>query len=178
MAGEKLDNIHKESENDVNRIRTHEFELYHIWKKLPWFLKGKDVDTIKARFGFEDEEIVDLLQIRTQKVFAEKYNLNKDTLSIWNKHIDGLEDPFEGIRNQLKKVIHNVVWATYNSSLKSDPRANADRKLALQVMGWVEKTENKHEVEIKGLADLLKQNADYKRNQPSSGGSDTPENTR
>lgn len=151
----------KNSENEPSVTKHREFEMYHIWKKLPFFLKGKDMTTIRERFGFDEEEIIELLQIRTQEEFSKKYDLSRDTLTDWNRRIANLKDPFEGIRKQLFKVMHNVVWATYNSALKSDPRASADRKLALQFLGWVEKSENS--IEVKGLAELLKENADYKR---------------
>lgn len=152
------------SDSEFSPYKTAEFEDYHLWSKLPRFLKGKDFALINERMGIEDEKVIELLKIKTQKEFAQVYGVSVDVLTDWNKYIVNLPDPFEKTRELLRKVIHNTVWATYNGSLKADPKANADRKLAMQIAGWVEKSEQKNTIEISGIADLIKRaNSEYRQ---------------
>ena len=46
--------------------RKREYELYKAWKSLPPMLKGKPAVTLQ-KFGIEDDELINLLQIKTQK---------------------------------------------------------------------------------------------------------------
>lgn len=139
---------------DIPFYKHQEFAMYRVWYSLPAFMKGKDATFLKEKMGFEDDTMVELLQIRTQAEFAKKYSVNLGQLSTWNKYIDANYDPFQEIKAWSQKLIKNVVNATYNSSLQRDPKANADRKLFLQLQGWVEETKQVHKVE--NFTDLIR----------------------
>jgi hypothetical protein len=70
--------------------REQDFILYVIWKSLP-----RDIDNkLFEQLGVSDETILELSQIKTQKQFAEQYDLDTGTLTDWNKHIrEGNIDP-------------------------------------------------------------------------------------
>lgn len=60
-----------------------EFRLYVIWKSLP-----RDIDTnLWQKLGVSDDTILELSQLKTQKEFAQKYDLDVGTLTDWNKVI-------------------------------------------------------------------------------------------
>ncbi len=106
-----------------------EFETYALWKSLPSFLRGQPKPVLE-KFGLEDEIVLDLLEIKTQTQFAEKFNI-KDltTLTDWNKRIkeEGLL-PF--INQWARKLTPNVISALYRTATK-EGRAS-------EVKAWME----------------------------------------
>lgn len=153
MAKNKL-NQNIEKGEDIPFYKKDTFVLYRTWLSLPGFLKGKDVLSLE-KAGIDDPDMVDLLSLKTQKQFAERFGVDPQTLVVWNKYIYANYDIFEEVRAWSTKLIKNVVGATYNSALQRDPKANADRKLFLQLQGWVEKSEQT--VNQVNLTELLKQ---------------------
>lgn len=121
------------------------FELYQIWKSLPVVMlsKMRREDYLKT-VGFDDEVVMDLAEIRTQKEFAEKYDLSPDTLTDWNKKLRDTGDQLGHIRNWANTLTKNLVMAMYMHALKKgDPQLY---KLWLQTVAqWSEK--QIHEVE-------------------------------
>lgn len=153
--------------------KSTEFITYRTWRSLPAILRGMDTEAL-AKSGFEDPDIIDLLSIRTQGQFAERFKMNPNTLSVWNKYLDENGDRFKEANVWASKLVKEVIAATYRAATLRDPKANADRKLFLQLAGWVEKTEQKHEVEVKGLFDVIKQYADKQRNAKDGGSGTEP----
>jgi hypothetical protein len=119
------------------------FELYSVWKALPLkpvLFMGKKVSTESV---FEEMEIEDplfreALRCKTQKAFAERFGLSQDTLTDWNRKIEGT-DPLKEARKWARKLTKNVVFNLYYQAAYSDnPHM---MKLFLQVINdWHEKT--------------------------------------
>ena len=127
------------SENNEKRIssenvyRKQEFALYVKWKSLPVFLRNKPREVL-TKFGFDDEEIFELLKIKNQTEFAKQYGI-KDlgTLTDWNKIIEK-EGLIGDIYNWARTLTPNVVMALYKNISKNG-RAH-------EVRAWFELIEN------------------------------------
>lgn len=122
-------------ENDV--ILQKEFEVYALWKSLPPILKGVTPRDLEDKFFLDDEELIQLLQLRTQRDFAKYFDLDEKTLWRWNGKLKD-RDLFADIRAWSMKLQKNVVMSTYRAAMLKDPKANADRKLFSQINGWGE----------------------------------------
>lgn len=71
------------TETYFNPDKEQEFRLYVIWKSLP-----RDIDkTLFGKLGVTDDLILELSDIKTQKQFSQKYKVDVNTLSDWNKEI-------------------------------------------------------------------------------------------
>jgi len=145
--------VQNQSENkptiieDVNR--PHEFQLYVLWKSIPYYFKNPPVDKrtgtapsaldFMLSLGIDDDDLLEVGQLRNQGEFAVKYGINKDTLTHWNKKI-ALRNPLEDVQNWAKRLSKNVVMAMYNNALSKNLNADKDRLNFLKVTGWTELT--------------------------------------
>lgn len=141
-------------------VHAREFELYCIWKALPVMLKSESVKNLQEKYLIDDEDILELCQIRTQTAFANHFGLHIDTLTGWNKKIKDRE-PFGDIRKWVNTVMKNVMMSTYRSAMSKDPKAHADRKLMLNFTGWNE--EQTLNIKGEGLFDILKREMNESR---------------
>ncbi|CAB4151831.1 hypothetical protein UFOVP594_35 [uncultured Caudovirales phage] len=151
----------KENKSDKKGVpRTELYEMFRTWLELPSMFKGKNETDLIEKVGIDDVMILELLQHRTQNDFAAFYDVDIGTLSVWKRKMraDGY-DPMFGIRKWSQTLMKNIVTATYNSGMSKDPKANADRKLFMQLTGWVEKSAVEHQAP-QTLMDLLKQKID------------------
>src|SRR3990167_3130390 len=96
--------------------KTAEFETYVMWHSLPPMMRGQPKESLE-RMGF-DESAVELLEIKNQTAFAEKYGIgHPGTLSEWNKKIDAEPELKNRTRDWAKKLTKNVVAALYRKAL-------------------------------------------------------------
>jgi hypothetical protein len=133
--------------------KEQDFQSYILWKSLPDILYGKDEKTLEA-LGITDEVTKELLKIKTQVQFKEKYKLHADTLTDWNKKIvenDLLINPKE----IFKKKVKNVLLSLYRNALIN---GNAgESKLFFQyVDDWEEKSKTTHIVDLEAIKELTK----------------------
>lgn len=144
-------------ENSVYKVE--QYKKFALWLSLPSLIKGKDKDTIKLQSdaGFDDEEILELLQLKTRTEVAQYLNIHIDTLTDWAKKLQG-SPMFDEIKLWVSGLLKNVVLATYRSAMSKDPKAHLDRKLMLQIGGWVEKLSVDHTAE--GLAGIIRTELD------------------
>jgi hypothetical protein len=92
--------------------------------------------------GVDDEQILDLLEIKTQGQFAERFDVSKDTLSIWNKTL-GVRDSLDDIRKWARSLSKNVVSSLYNTAVRKG--SSFEVKLFMQLVeGWEEKQKVEH----------------------------------
>ena len=124
--------IHNEKINS-GVYRKQDFATYVTWKSLPTFLRGQP-ETVLRKMGIDDDMAIELLQIKTQKDFAERFGI-KDlgTLTDWNKRIED-EGLVEHINTWARKLTPNVVLALYKNVTK-----NGNAK---EVKTWFELIEN------------------------------------
>jgi hypothetical protein len=124
--------LHNEKLNS-SVYRKQDFATYVTWKSLPTFLRGQP-ETVLRKMGIDDDMAIELLQIKTQKDFAERFEV-KDlgTLTDWNKRIED-EGLVEHINTWARKLTPNVVLALYKNVTK-----NGNAK---EVKTWFELIEN------------------------------------
>lgn len=131
------------------------WQLYVLWKALPFHLRGvavKDLDQLGV--DRDDEVLRELAAIKTQGAFAKKYGLDRATLTRWNKAIDE-RDALGDVRNFAKRLTKNVIMAHYKGATSQSRTASADRKLWYQfIEKWNEQFELGEETRD-SLADLL-----------------------
>jgi len=123
---------HNEKRN-TGVYRKQDFATYVTWKSLPTFLRGQP-EAVLRKMGIDDELAIELLQLKTQKDFAARYDV-KDlgTLTDWNKRIeeDGL---LEHTNVWARKLTPNVVLALYKNATKHGK--------SKEVKTWFELIEN------------------------------------
>ena len=113
--------------------RKQDFATYVTWKSLPTFLRGQP-ETVLRKMGIDDDMAIELLQIKTQKDFAERFEVkDPGTLTDWNKRIED-EGLVEHINTWARKLTPNVVLALYKNVTK-----NGNAK---EVKTWFELIEN------------------------------------
>ena len=113
--------------------RKQDFATYVTWKSLPTFLRGQP-ETVLRKMGIDDDMAIELLQIKTQKDFAERFGVkDPGTLTDWNKRIED-EGLVEHINTWARKLTPNVVLALYKNVTK-----NGNAK---EVKTWFELIEN------------------------------------
>ena len=62
----------RKSRKKQERIRRKsDFQLYVLWKSLPSLLRGQSKE-ILAQYGFEDEIVLQLFELKTQQDFQKK----------------------------------------------------------------------------------------------------------
>jgi hypothetical protein len=149
-----LEIIPKDSETIKNPVRQDLYDTYVLWKTLPLIFKRQGRQFVQDKLQIEDETILELCEISSQTEFAEKYKVHRDTLTDWNKLIKK-RDEFSNIRAWLQPMLKNVVLSAYNVALKSDPKANADRRMLMEFAGW--KPEVGVNIKVEGLNDLLRE---------------------
>jgi len=93
------------------------YETYALWKSLPSFLKGQPRVALE-KFGIEEEAMFELLGIKTQLEFSQKYEVDVGTLTDWNKRLekDGIS---KNLNAWARKLTPNVVFALYKHIIKS-----------------------------------------------------------
>ena len=82
----------------------------------------------------QDEKLAELLPIRTQTEFANKYGVENSTLTNWNKLIVK-EDVLSEMQKWAQQLTKNVLFALYTNIMENANASNV--KLWLQVVhGW------------------------------------------
>lgn len=124
-ASVMVDTPQNASENTI--IRRKEFAAYRVWRQLPALLRfpPKDSKTgeqptpqqFAMALGIDDPEILSLIELQTQNDFAARFNVSKDTLSLWNKKLDKLDD-LDDLRHWSKKLSKNMLFSMYNHAIR------------------------------------------------------------
>ena len=136
-----------------------EYELYKLWKSLPAIILGTTEQDLIKKFGMDDPLQIELIQIKTQKGFAEKYGLDKNTPSEWNERMEKEgNEHLDETRKWAKKLNKNVVFALYNKIMRKPDPVSIELWSKL-VDGWNEKKELKIEGKMT-LAELVQQDED------------------
>lgn len=107
--------------------KREEFEAYLAWKSIPSLLRypprDKHTKTIPEprafalSMGIDDEATLQLIEIKTQAEFADRFKLDQGTLTRWNKLIEE-RDLLADLRAWAKPLTKNVTMALYNSTLR------------------------------------------------------------
>lgn len=142
------------------------FEVYKAWKGLPAIWRGMSPKKL-AELGIEDPVIIELLSVKNQTQFAQKYNLDINTPGAWNKKLmEEGKDYLEETRKWARLFTKNVVAAHYRKVIKRfDPMSG---ELWYKVIeGFSDKKLVEHSGKM-SLVDLAKQVADDETTKPKS----------
>ena len=139
----------------LGAYKAETFQAYALWRSMPVFLKVPPVDGRSGTrpsveeylrgIGIDDQQTIQLAGLRFQKDFAERFSVDEDTLTRWNKKLnDG--DPLEDIKKWARNLSKNMVSAMHNHYVKDGSAQNA--KLWFQLVhDWKEKQEQHHHYE-------------------------------
>lgn len=134
--------------------KEQDFNTYTMWKSLPSVLRGYDKGKLNV-LGFHDEIVLDLLSIRNQTEFAERYRIKDlNTLTDWNRKIetDGLSQ--KSILAWMRRMTPNASFSFYRNIMKEGDAARM--KLWYQMIeGFVEKGETRIP-EMKETTDMIR----------------------
>ena len=134
----KNKDIAEEIAEESGVYRTAEFKAYIIWKSLPAILRGESKATMN-KFGIDDELSISMLEIKTQREFAEKFKLKEGTCSEWNKILVDKNLINQNIQRWAKMITPDVIMALAKTAIKTGkaPEVMAWQKL---IEGWEEKS--------------------------------------
>lgn len=128
------------------------FETYCLWKSLPSIFKypPKDKKTgispsakdFCEMLGVDDDAILDLIEIKTQGQFAERFKVGTDTLRRWNKTVE-VRDSLSDIRKWGRGLTKNVIASLYNTAVRKGSMMEV-KLWAQLVEGWEEKQKVEH----------------------------------
>lgn len=137
----------KVKEEEVKPYKEYEYELYCLWKRLPFVFKTPPKDKATGirpepkefleMLGIVDPQIVELSEIKTQAQFGEKYNVNEKTLVEWNNTAKA-RSALDDIRKWATHMTQGILMAMGNKALRKGD--SYEVKLWMQMIeGWQEK---------------------------------------
>jgi hypothetical protein len=97
--------------------REQDFQTYVLWKSLPSILRGQPLAALQG-LGISDELVQELLMIKNQTEFAEKFKIRNGTLTEWNKKIDENNLLADTRKFWAKKLTSNVLIALYRKAIQ------------------------------------------------------------
>lgn len=132
------------------------YEKYKLWKSLPSMWKGMSRQMLQEKFGIEDEDMLEMLEMRWQNDFAKKFNLDITTLTKWNHRMeeDGI-DHLEEVKKWANRLTKNVVLAHYNKAIRKFDPVSGDIWYKT-IAGFSEKKQIQHSGKL-SLLDLAKE---------------------
>lgn len=128
-------------------VKQKEFDAFTAWLAIPPLFKRPPVDK-KTRqrpevrdfleaIGVNDDKLIELAEITTQQMFAEKYAVSMDTLTDWKKKIFE-KDLLGELADWARPLMGNVLMAHYNQCIRGGLPEHY--KLFYQIVGgWSEK---------------------------------------
>lgn len=138
------------TKSDFEPERMREYKLFLVWQILPRPVRELGEPYLDQE-GIDDETIRELAGIKTQKQFAEKYQLSPDTLTDWKKKPipDDLKELADW-RYYTKHLVKNIGQLLYEG-FKTNKDSNR-AKLLLEMNGeYIQRTE----VQVNGLETLF-----------------------
>ena len=138
-----------------NPYKGQEYRLFLIWRSLPVTLRGISSEQAEER-GIKDPEIMELIQLKTQGDFAERFQISMNTLTDWkNKPVP---DEFQMIdwrywaREFTPEVVHHLL-----EGIREKKKADAIKLWFQTVDGFVEETavNNKATDALDAVAELI-----------------------
>ena len=171
----------KENRTKPNFVpqRKREYRLYLLWKALPPNMKRLGRAYAEG-LGIDDEDLLQRLEIKTQKEFSEKFGLSETHISeVWN--VQPIPAEYKDIdwRSWAKKLTHNVVHALYEGIIEDK---DAQRiKLWLQAVdNFVEESKVTEDIgketlgAVRDIVEKIRNEGNRPRDNSGDGGDDSP----
>lgn len=112
--------------------RDNIFKLYRIWLSLPAQLRGRTSRELAA-LGITDEQIHELMVIKSQSEFAKRFKVARKTLYRWSQVPLSDDEVALDWRQWAKRLSRNVYWSLYEKAVEE---GDAQRvKLWAQLVG-------------------------------------------
>lgn len=92
------------------------YEVYVVWRSIPACFRLKIGKQVVKALKENDALYGELITIKNQTEFAEKYGVENSTLSNWNKLI-AKENPLSEIRKWGQELTKNVLFSLYRHAL-------------------------------------------------------------
>lgn len=129
-----------------------EFQAYIVWKSLPAMLRGMDVERLN-KLGINDELSLEMLSIKTQTQFAERFKVKIDTCSAWNRILVDDNLIHDNILRWAKQITPNVIMALGRTAVRT---GNAQEVMAWEklIEDYTDKTETIHGFTKEALQDI------------------------
>jgi len=119
----KIDDV---TENDFDKVEI--FQIYKVWRSIPYLMKNpprqNNGNILSARdfataMGIEEENLLELIEIKDSKSFAIKYNVHVNTLTKWTKYIkkNGYNN-LSVMREWALELSNNLLMSLYNHAMK------------------------------------------------------------
>lgn len=141
---------------DFRPYREREYRMFLIWKSLPpEFTKQGRSHLLKM--GIDDEDILELSDIKTKKEFAEKYRLSQETMTEWDKNPVPIEYAEIDWRMWAKHLTRSVVTLLFEG-IQSDKDAARITLWMKMVDGFTEESKivaNVTQDTLTGVKDLI-----------------------
>lgn len=157
----------KKSAKPIGIRRVREAKLFALWLSIPAIIKKMSVAQ-KKDLGFEEEDFLELTELKTRTAFGKKYKVTSQQLCRWEKREDLQEMARQfDLDSNVLKFTKDVNFSFTRKTIKE---ADASRvKLWKQIFeGWQETTENvnrfiiddlrKIQDGVRGLIDQEKKN--------------------
>ncbi len=101
--------------------RQFEHDMFILWRKIPVQWKGNNAAEL-ASIGVEAEDMIRLVQCRSQAAFAKEFKVSPDTLSDWNRELKYDPSITRSYEKEFRILTQNLVMALYLKALKEgDP---------------------------------------------------------
>lgn len=145
-----------QNESEFKPVKPKEYRLFLIWKSLPLEFTQKGRQHL-LDLGVDDEELLELADIKTKKDFYEKYDLNKDTLTKWDKAKPPVEYSDIDWRVWARHLTRRVVGYLFEG-IQKDMDANRIKLWMQMVDGFVEEskiTENVSKETLSNVRELV-----------------------
>jgi hypothetical protein len=113
-------------------IKEREYRMYLLWKSLPLAMRRGGSEYLE-NVGIEDEDMHELVNIRSQTEFSRVFGVDMGTLSDWNRQEPPMEYQEINWRTWAKKLAGEVLQKLWEGiEERKDP---ASIKLYMQLIG-------------------------------------------
>lgn len=150
--------------------KEREYRSYLIWKNLPFTWLAYSRDDLEG-IGVQDEAVLELAGIKSQKEFAAKFGLNETTLVEWNHNTPPVEYQDLDWRKWALPLTKNVV-ATLYDRIRGSEKGDGDAariKLWLQAVdGYVEEQQVNHDLSTETLGSVRELIMGMNKKQPAN----------
>ncbi len=126
--GKKTTPTNSEKVPDIKPYKKKIFDMYVTWYCIPLLTKNMS-EAMRTDFGWNNDEITkELMSIRTKSAFAEKYNVDMNTLKDWEETAV-FKDEFKNTKRWLSKATPRVLMSLTTQAIRSGK--------APEVMAWM-----------------------------------------
>lgn len=145
----------RESTPVFNPYKGQEYRLFLIWRSLPVTLRGISSEQAEER-GVKDPEIMELIQLKTQGDFADRFQISMNTLTEWKRQ--PVPDEYLMIdwrywaREFTPEVVHHLL-----EGIREKKKADAIKLWFQTVDGFIEETAvtNKADAALEAVNELI-----------------------